>query len=238
MHSELSSTLEDFKATLEEVDILLDAANACTSDEEIKYATFNKSALLLLTGKFENFAETIAEQYVFIINSLELCPNQIPEVLRVKHTRKSIKGIESKQDNDMVAIIQNLGTLWATDEKFGGLSIDCTFSYGKHGEKELKKLFANIGIENIFDEVKIYHPEKSLLSDENLVDFQGIFNSITHMRNNILHQNATPDLTMSTVRDYRTYFEAFADELAVILNKRYLALSFLLYLSNLTLLTH
>jgi RiboL-PSP-HEPN len=214
----------DFISNLKEVQVLLSAADS-HEHSEIEYAAFNKSALLLLTSKFENFLESIAEDYIACINSLQPCSNLIPIELRLQHTFKMLASIENyklkHKKSDAVDTFTKLGELWISDISYSNLDIDCKFSYGKHGEAELNKLFSGIGIDNIFEKVKVIKQQETILEEKDDTiksDFKSIFNSVNGIRNNILHQDASPTLTTRTVCDYKEDFELFAGELEKFLN--------------------
>lgn len=230
MHSDLEVVLNDFLSTLKEVDILLAAAESCVS-EEIKYAVYNKSALLLLSGKFENFIESIAEQFVFIVNQLRLPSNLIPETMRLHHTLGMLNKIESYKNagrsDEMKKIFSAISPIWITNIEFSELKIECKFTYGKHGENELKKLFIPLGFEDIFIQVKVYIPDENIVDTVALkrIDFKGVFNSVMGMRNNILHQNASPNLNHQTVREYQIVFKSFSNALVDVLDTQINSLS-------------
>lgn len=226
MNSELKSVYQDFLGNLEEVNILLQSADECSPEDELKYATYNKSAILLLAGKFENFAESIAEQYIFVVNSLRLKTHILPEPLRIQHSFSMINKLPksniSGQRSTIVKIFADLSNVWHVDAELDSLDIVCKFSYGKHGEKEFKKLFATVGIDDVFNEVKVMVEQESILgegeNDKYEIDIKGTINSITHIRNNILHQNASPSLTTEAIKNYLNELRMFAFELVNYLN--------------------
>lgn len=224
MNSELQDSLSDFLRTLEEVDILLFSAEECIH-EEAKYAAYNKSALLLLSGKFENFVEILTEQYVFLVNKLNLRSSLLPDEMRLHHTyaiidKLSKKSKNSSQSDEIKRMLSEIGSIWVSDTNFNQLNIDCKFAYGKHGESELVKLFKPIGIKDVFSEVEVFIFDSSLDYDSTRkrVDFKGTFNSVMNMRNNILHQDASPSLTHKSVREYKLSFESFADAVTITLD--------------------
>ena len=224
MEIEIES-IKHFLSSLEEVEVLIASAEANITNEK-KYAAYNKSAILLLTGKFENFAESLAEEYIFFINSFKLSAHEIPQSLRLQHTYRVLRKLDSqKQYNNVKGMMDSfseISSLWNSEQKFNTLSIECKFSYGKHGEKELEKLFASIGIEKLFEEVKVYETQETLLEDnENVeIDIKGIFNSVTNIRNNILHQDDTPNLTIDSIKRYRSILQDFAQTLASTLTNK------------------
>lgn len=224
MNPELRGIGIDFLRTLEEVDILLTSAEV-EIREEAKYAAYNKSALLLLASKFENFVEIAAEVYVYLVNGLNLRSSLVPESLKLHHTFSMVSKLENyktkKSDNhtEIKELLGEIGTLWALDAQFNRLNVPCKFNYGKHGEKELVKLFSPIGIKDIFVEVDVYIPDESMGTEgtQKKVDFKGTFNSVVSMRNNILHQNASPNLTHEFIREQKLIFQNFAEALLTVL---------------------
>ncbi len=212
--------LEKFYEALQEVEVLIATAKAYETDK-VKYLTYNKASLLLLAAKFENFVEQIVAEYIDVINSMKLNCEQIPECLRINHSlfklekSKSIFEQQHRQE-DIIRVLSELGELWSEQNIFEKISVNCKFNYGRHGDKELIKLFANIGIKDIFAKVKIYNDQESLMSDDKIeVDFRGLFNSMSGMRNNIIHQDATPDLTHNEIEKYACNFKEFAKEVSV-----------------------
>jgi hypothetical protein len=223
MNTDLHEILTDFLHTLKEVDVLLSSAEQCVTEED-KYPAFNKSALLLLSGKFENFVEVLTEEYISQVSSLNLRSSIVPEAMKLHHSYAILSKVDSHKNNgkldEVKQILNEIGEMWTRDTSIGTLNIECKFSYGKHGDKELQKLLAPIGIRDVFADVDVYVVEESI-GDEpatKKVDFRGAFNSVVHMRNNILHQNASPSLTHVTVREYKLVFQGFAQALVRVLD--------------------
>jgi hypothetical protein len=209
----------DFKESLLEVDILCEAAESSQTDER-KYSTFNKAALLLIAGKFEAFAESLVAEFIFRLNERALPCNQIPNVIRLHHTFNALSKLETVRQKhkhpEALLLFNELGRVWATQETFSDLEIEASFSFGQHGEAQLVKLFEKIGVEDVLNSVSLDDEVETVSTDAPVstpVDFRGIFNSVTNMRNNILHEDASPNLNSVQVRRYRTYFERFARQL-------------------------
>ncbi|MDD5581494.1 MAG: HEPN domain-containing protein [Methylobacter sp.] len=208
----------DFHSSLEEVDTLLALAEA--DDSETRYKVLLKSALILLAGKFEAFAEDIAEEYLFSLNELKPLAKEVPLPIKIHHTLKAIKLADKFRHKDRIQdgekIFTEIAMLWSSDLHAPKLNVDCCFSYGSHGEDELRKLFWNVGIENVFEYVVLEKNQDSLLDtvendlDKVKIDFKGTFNSITNIRNNIIHQDATPNLTIPQIKDYRYLMQNFS----------------------------
>ena len=208
-----------FKESLQEVDILCDAAEAAQQSAD-KYSIFNKAALLLIAGKFESFAESIVEEFIFKLNELGLPSHLIPDTIRLQHTFYALRELETIQPRhkhgEAKTLFCELGKLWNSSEQFLTLKVDMRLSFGKHGESELIKLFERIGITDIFDVIQLTEKLETISTEapvERQIDFRGTFNSVTSIRNNILHEDASPNLNTVQIREYRRYFENFAIKL-------------------------
>ncbi|NOU99495.1 MAE_28990/MAE_18760 family HEPN-like nuclease [Paenibacillus planticolens] len=208
-----------FNSALEEVRLLTNLASRCEQSPN-EYAALNKSALLLLTAKFEVFVEEVVEEYIEFINSMSLANLIISEQLKIKHSITRIKDIVDIIDNQnknekKIEVFKELAKLWSDNEvAFTDLYIPNKFNYGKHGSKEMEKLFSNIEIENIFETIVLYSDaEESMLDDTEVIDLKGIINNITNQRNQISHQDKTPNITHKQIDEHIEYFNRFSKEL-------------------------
>ncbi len=221
-------SIDGFEQTLQEVEILIEMAKECENNNQIKYGAINKSAFLLLASKFENFIERILEDYIDSICQLNLPCTQLPEILLIQHTFQLLNKIESynapHKHHKAKDVFKDVGQLWVTENNISRLDIKCKFSYGKHGEKEFQKLFNIIGFNDIFSEIEITDREESLYDDISeqiiVVDFKGKINSLTNLRNNILHQDASPNLDVNMIEQYKKYIGQFAQKLITLLNTK------------------
>lgn len=206
-------SLTSFISSLAEVDLLIQDAIVNQTDE-FKYKTYNKTSLLLLIAKFEKFVEDVIGDYIDNVNSLKIISSNMPIKLKVMHTKNLIAKTDFSHEHKLLensGLMKEISKLWNGYLNIVKLEVSSKFNYGKHGEGELIKLFKNIGIENIFDEVKVYVDNESILSDGLIeVNFKGIINSVTGIRHNIIHRDATPDLTHNDTNNYKHLFELFA----------------------------
>jgi hypothetical protein len=211
---------EEFVKTLGEVELLLreadDAGLGKTSANEEKVAVMNKSAVLLLTGKFEAFLEDAAAELLFAINKVGALRRHIPERLLAEHSVNAVQALEeklSKGDLDGIrTVFIALGRYWTDLDFCSDIKVSCQFNYGKHGDKEVIKLFKRFGFDDVFSKVTVTDDVESI--DEGaaprIIKFEGIINSLTNIRNNILHTDATPSLTTEWLRQQRKALGRFA----------------------------
>jgi hypothetical protein len=69
---------------------------------------------------------------------------------------------------------------------------------------------------DIFDVIKLTEKLETVSVEaliDKPIDFKGVFNSVTAMRNNILHADASPNLNTNQIREFRRHFENFAIKL-------------------------
>lgn len=190
----------EFITALEEIDILIKSAEE--SEENIlKYKIYNKASIVLLCGKLEAFLESFIEEYFYIITS-NYTNNQYNDDIKYHLTEVLLKEVENKPNQEKKFLLfKQLARLHGeTDVKCSELRPDCKFNYGKHGEGEVKKLLKKAGLSSIceIEDTKIFFTK---------------FNSLNNLRNNILHQDATPTLTLSDVKEHKKVIEDFVNNL-------------------------
>lgn len=187
----------EFEVSLKEFDLLMDMSVKADEDgKDEQYAVFLKCALLLLTSKFECFLEELVEEVSNWIKSENIPCSALPIEMATHYTHRRSCNLESHYNQARFEEIRVSSTALAKfwlDHDSGDFEIDCKFSYGKHGEKEVAKLLRRIGVPEPFDviTVEIDHAD----GNTQQVDMAGIVNSLTAIRNNVLHQNASPQLT-------------------------------------------
>jgi len=219
------SCYEEFISALSEVEILLKISEK-HQKKPFEYSIFNKACLLFLVAKLEVFLEEVISEYVFRIEQLELKSNQLPDIIKLSYSKYLIdKQFLSALDNLKLSSIERLkeiSLLWYPEYLVNSIKIDNSFDYGKHGQSAILKLFSRIGIENIFELCPIFEREDSLSNDiENAtsIDIVADINSMTGIRNNILHADATPNLTHTQIHEYKDHLLLFADKLSQVLEK-------------------
>lgn len=187
----------EFEESLKEFDLLLElAAKADVDDESEQYAVFLKCALLLLTTKFECFLEELVEEVGNWIRNENIPCSVLPIEMATHYTHRRSCNVESHYNrakfDDIRVSSTALARFWL-DQDSGDFEIDCKFSYGRHGDKEVAKLLRRIGVPEPFDVIAVEIEQPDGTTQQ--VDMAGIVNSLTAIRNNVLHENASPLLT-------------------------------------------
>lgn len=197
----LLDSKQDFDEAIKEIDLLIDYAKR-NQKHLIRYATFNKAAIVLLCAKFEAFLESFLEEYAY--EHLDSKTNKsvhpdfhdhlIDQVLLALETTKNNKAKRKTHIKDLVNLCGD-SEVSIKDYKF-----NTKFSYGKHGQTEVIKLLSGYGF-------------IQYLSEDHVKLFFNKFNSLNNIRNNIVHQDATPALTHHSVKDYLIVTCDFIDSL-------------------------
>jgi hypothetical protein len=214
---------DEFISALHEVDILLTVAEA-HENKPSEYAIFNKACLVFLVAKLEVFLEEVVGEYAFRLEELKLPCERFPDIIKLHCARYLI------DDQFLIALdnlrassierLKEIALLWHSGHQLDSIRIDNRFDYGKHGQNAIVKLFSRIGIDDIFEICPIYETEESLTGEPETpqaVDIVADINSMTGIRNSILHTDATPNLTHSQILEYRKHLVLFADKLAGVL---------------------
>ena len=217
----------DFDDALQEIEILVAFSREYQSDE-LKRSLFLKSGILFLSTKLECFFEDVIEEYIYKIEQLNLTADKLPEPL-------VMSAIHYHFSDDMIAKINHKKPVCRMELKkilpfiemntpINKIKIDTKFSYGKHGSKVVHSLFARIGIEDIFNKCKIYVTEETMLSDESEIieiDIKSDVDSLTGIRNGIIHENKNPSISEETVENYMLHFRKFVQSITDMLDQSY-----------------
>ena len=219
---------DEFISALYEVDILLKVAEG-HQKKPLEYATFNKACLLFLVAKLEVFLEEVVSEYAFRIEQLKLPSECFPDIIKLHCSKYLIdEQFLNALDNlktSSIETLEEISLLWRSGHHINSVKIDNSFDYGKHGQNAILKLFSRIGIEDIFEICPIYETEESLSDDletTQMIDIVADINSMTGIRNNILHSDATPNLTHFQILEYKKHFLKYSNKVGMV--KKHLVL--------------
>lgn len=188
---------------------------------------FISSAVVLLGAKFESCVESLIDEYINKIN-LESNRENIPNELKYSSIYYKLCEYKEKiNKNHFDCFSTNADFLEEFSEfvrtimnNTSELRINSQFSYGKHGYKELCKLFKNIAID-------IQHEKFDKFVEDGLYSgvaqeksFKDEFNKFTNNRNIVIHQNECPNITGRDILNTIDIFKKFIKEIGIELNKR------------------
>lgn len=214
-------SLYKFNVALREVIILIRRFKLEESKSRTVSNIYLKSALILLTAKFEAFLENVVAEYITKLNE-ELAVTQFPEILKIHHTKELLEQFniyfqKTGEPDKRVKIIKNmkdLALLWQNDSEAKPIKISNKFNYGKHGQESINELFRRIGFENILDEFKIIEKIQTIDGEvEEKIDFKAKVNELTRKRNSILHNDTSITFTKEELIFYIKYLKQFSQKL-------------------------
>jgi len=190
--------ITQFEEACGEIHILIDYSKKNRANFK-RYAAFNKAAIVLLCAKFEACLESFLEEYAYyhLNNSSNLTLNRdifdhlvdcIIDLLEFNKKNKSKRKINIKE----------LTELCGTSEvkPLSRYPINSKLRLGKHGQTEVERLLTSFGFALYVD------------NEETKVFFRS-FNSLNNIRNNIVHEDATPSLTHQDVQNYLVVVSKF-----------------------------
>lgn len=203
----LDST-EDFYEAIKEIQILINYSKR-NQKNFIKYAAFNKAALVLLCAKFESFLENFLEEYAF--EKMNASSNKTLSKYLYEHLVDNIlEDLQITKNNPIKRQnhVSNLVCLCGQNEVMPvrGFKVNSKFKGGKHGQSEVERLLKTFGF-------------KSVLKEDSTSIFFSKFNSLNNIRNNIVHEDATPSLTHRDVQEYLDTIVLFVNRLQGEANK-------------------
>lgn len=195
----------DFKNALSEINILLSYSKRHSKDSNPnEYQLFNKMSVILLCTCFESFIESFIDDLSCTIKNRTNNKN-IPDFMKANYKDDSLCAYfdpkNKKEQNKILTDLIRLLSKETIEMKYlSNLKLKTRFNYGKHGEKEIKKLFEKFGLKDFCNTEEI-----SLLIPK--------LNGLISIRNNVIHENAAPNLTFSDIKDYKTAVTDFINHL-------------------------
>lgn len=217
----------DFDEALEEIDIFISLALDNQHDDK-KRSLFLKSGILFLGTKIECFLEDVVEEYIYKLEQLQLTSEKLPEaiVLSAIHfhfSESTLSKIKQKKPTCKEEL-KKISHLLEDGTPISKIKIDTKFSYGKHGSSVIESLFERIGIDDVFNRCKVIVAEESMLSDDKQnieIDIKSEVNSLTGIRNGIIHENKSPAISEETLKMYVGHFQMFVKNVAATLDSEY-----------------
>ncbi len=210
-------SLNEFRESLDEIEVLIKESARCLN-EACKYSALNKSILVLLLAKFEFFLESALAEYVDKIAALELNSDLLSDDLKIYsicHVLDDTFCARLKKFNKRILLpLNKITPLLDNSKTIDSLFVNTTFNYGKHGHKQVQKMFKRIGIEDIFEECPVYENVKTLAATtKTKVNFLADINAMTGHRNFILHEDKSPSLTHQQLEIYKKRSSKFGTAL-------------------------
>lgn len=195
--------IDNFRNGMCEFDTLINYAKRNLSQIS-RYQLFIKVSIVLLSTKLEVFIEEFMEEHS--TKMLREHTNiSLPQDIKNEYLNRAVELItKEKKQNKKDLLFQSLYILLRNTECeisiVDNIKPQTSFSYGKHGQNEIESLFTKHGLGDFI---------KSTQSQNCLK----IINSLISIRNNVIHQDASPGITHQTIIDHKKNILKFIDML-------------------------
>ena len=186
-------SIDHLRESMSEIDTILSYASHNTANIE-KYQMFNKIAIVLLSTKFEVFIEEFIEEHS--MKTIKGHTNStLPVALKNAYIDTAVDkagNVKSRADKNtyLQSLFKLLGNDGADISGIANIRPSVKFNYGKHGQKEIEAMFDRHGM-GVF--IKSAQSQVCL----------SMLNSLIAIRNNVIHQDASPGLTHQTIKDHK-----------------------------------
>lgn len=186
-------SIDQIRSNISEINIILDYAQQ-NQDDIQRYQMFNKVAVVLLCTKFEVFLEEFMEEHSRMVvqgHTNTSMPAKLKEIY-IDTAVSQASGVKNKTVRS--GILQSLMVLLKNDgstlSSIMNIRPSAKFAYGKHGQKEIESMFDRHGLGAFI---------KTAAAQSDL----RLMNSLFSIRNNVIHEDASPGLTHQTIEGHR-----------------------------------
>lgn len=195
---------DGFYEAIKEIQLLITYSKRNQGDP-LRYKAFNKAATVLLCAKFESFIENFLDEYAYELicktTNQTLCEELFEHIIDdiIGHIEATKNNKRKRRQH-----IEKLANLCSNDES-ASLEryrdhVNSKLKMGKHGQQEVERLLTKFGFSTI-------------LGSSTMPEFFQHFNSLNNIRNNIVHEDATPSLTHTDVQNYLSVIDGFVQEI-------------------------
>lgn len=197
----IMDSIDQIRNNICEVDMLLDYASVNTGDIK-RYQMFIKASVVLLSTKFEVFLEDFIDEHSRMVLdghtnssiSIELKNRYIDTAINIVRETKD----RNKKNHYLSMVSKLLVNSGESISTFSSIRPSIKFSFGKHGQKEIVALFERHGL-------------KTFITSEPIHNSLQIMNSLFSIRNNVIHEDASPTLTHQTIKGHEDNIMHFVD---------------------------
>lgn len=186
-------SIDQIRSNISEINTILGYSRQNQMDIQ-KYQMFNKLAVVLLCTKFEVFLEEFMDEHSRMVvqgHTNTSIPSKLKDTY-IETAVASASGVKNK--NIRNSYLQSLMALLKNDgssiSNIMNIRPSTKFAYGKHGQKEIESMFERHGLG---DFVKTTDAQNDLR----------MMNSLFSIRNNVIHEDASPGLTHQTIESHR-----------------------------------
>lgn len=208
-----------FDDSIQEVTYLNDIAISDTAHDKIYF----KSIILLLSAKLEKFIKDSTKEYIDELLKLNLTKDTLPEKFVFQILKNELNRINNTQLEKYISNERNqsrakvLSLIWDSKFILKDLEKDeFAISLSNNGTTAFEDIYSKIGFPNIINDIKDYvqNEEFSTIT----ISVKDQINKIVRIRNEIIHDDATPTLPKKDIDLFIEISKFFVDQIDTVLS--------------------
>lgn len=211
----------DFDNSIIEVDILNEQAKRETSSRTNNEKIYYKAIILLLCAKLEKYVKDSAKEYYTILLSYNMSADKWPEKFILEILENEVntiknKGVENYKKDKNDNFKKNLALFWNKKHVINELRDNFSISISNNGTTEFNSVYKKIGfpeIINQLDEFEEFSNDEFGVQTKITIPITDTINKVIYMRHNIIHDDATPQITEKDVEKYIKVFKSFVKQI-------------------------
>ena len=215
----------DFNKSIGEVVYLNLAAQKDSKNDKIYF----KVIILLLCAKLEKFVKDSTNEYISSLLSLNLTKEQLPptfvkEVIKNEVQTINEKTVERYIENERYQERSKVFSLiWDSKYHLKNLEKDdFVISISNNGTTEFKDTYKKIGFPDIINNLSDYQQETNISGLVTTIAYSVAekINKVINLRHEIIHNDATPNITKTDIDLYVEVFKNFVEQIDEVLTQK------------------
>lgn len=216
----------DFDRSISEVVYLNNIAQTDSNNDKIYF----KVIILLLCAKLEKFVKDSTNEYITSLLSLNLTKEQLPpafvkEVIKNEVQKIDEKTVERYVENTRCQERSKVFSLiWDSKYILKNLEKDdFVVSISNNGTTEFKDTYKKIGLPDIINNLSDYQQETNiggLITSTTAYPIVERINKVIKLRHEIIHDDATPNITKNEIDLYVEIFKNFVEQIDTVLTQK------------------
>ncbi len=215
----------DFDGSISEVVYLNNVAQTDSNNDKIYF----KVIILLLCAKLEKFVKDSTNEYISSLLSLNLTKEQLPptfvkEVIKNEVQKINEKTVERYIENTRCQERSKVFSLiWDSKYLLKNLEKDdFVVSISNNGTTEFKDTYKKIGFPDIINNLSDYQQETNIggFVTSTAYSVAEKINKVIKLRHEIIHDDATPNITKTDIDLYVEIFKNFVEQIDMVLTQK------------------
>ena len=193
-----------FLESIKEVETI----NNNIDDKKEDSITYFKAIILFLCTKLEKYTTDSAKEYIIEIKNKRIVSSKIPTELKRCIVQNEIDKINKYglyhffEKEEYKKHAENISLMWDDNYVLSSINEDEFYiELSSHGTNVINDLYKKIGFDSLISEVDNYDVEMAIAGVTSVMSYtvSNEINRIVGMRNNIIHEDATPNVTKQDI---------------------------------------